>query len=78
MCMEAILGISLCSYPYLKPAKMLCLSYYCLCLLFNKFGEAGRTGSARKQREWGVEEGGMGEGLGQGGGNGLNNVCTFE
>jgi hypothetical protein len=37
--MEAMLGISLYSYPYLKPAKMLCLSYDCLCLLFNKIGE---------------------------------------
>jgi hypothetical protein len=27
---------------------MLCLSYYCLCLLFNKIGEKGRTGSAWK------------------------------
>jgi hypothetical protein len=39
MCMEAMLGISLYSYPYLKLAKMLYLSYYCLCLLFNKIGE---------------------------------------
>jgi hypothetical protein len=36
--MEAMLGISLCSYLYLKLAKMLCLSYY----LFNKIGEEGR------------------------------------
>jgi hypothetical protein len=27
-CMEAMLGISLSSYLYLKLAKMLCLSYY--------------------------------------------------
>jgi hypothetical protein len=27
--MEAMLGISLYSYPYLKLAKPLCLSYYC-------------------------------------------------
>jgi hypothetical protein len=46
MCMKAMLGISLCSYPYLKLAKTLCLS--CLCLLFNKIGEEGRTGSAWK------------------------------
>jgi hypothetical protein len=38
MCKEAMLGISLYSYLYLKLAKMLCLSYYCLCLLFNKIG----------------------------------------
>jgi hypothetical protein len=49
MCMEAMLGISLYSYPYLKPGKMLCLFYYCLCLLFNKIGEEGRTGSAWEQ-----------------------------
>jgi hypothetical protein len=36
LCMEAMLGISLYSYPYLKLAKPLCLSYYLLCLLFNK------------------------------------------
>jgi hypothetical protein len=47
-CMEAMLGISLYSYPDLKLAKMLCLSCYCLCLLFNKIGEEGRTGSAWK------------------------------
>jgi hypothetical protein len=42
--MEAMLEISLYSYPYLKLAKTLCLSYHCLCLLFNKIGEEGRTG----------------------------------
>jgi hypothetical protein len=31
LCMEAMQGICLYSYPYLKLAKMLCLSYYCLC-----------------------------------------------
>jgi hypothetical protein len=55
MCMEAMLGISLYSYPvclmytlsvYLNLAKTPCLSYYFLCLLFNKIGEEGRTGSA--------------------------------
>jgi hypothetical protein len=50
MCMEAMLGISLYSYLYLKVAKMLCFSYYLLCFLFNKIGEEGRTGSALK---WG-------------------------
>jgi hypothetical protein len=49
MCMEAILGISLYTYPYLKLARTLCLSYYWLCLLFNKIGEEGRTGSAWKR-----------------------------
>jgi hypothetical protein len=47
--MKAMPGISLYSYPYLKLAKMPCLSYYCLCLLFNKIGEEGRTGSAWKR-----------------------------
>jgi hypothetical protein len=36
MWMEAMLGISLYSYLYLQLAKMLCLSYYLLCFLFNK------------------------------------------
>jgi hypothetical protein len=27
-CMEAMPGISLCSYPHPKLAKMICLSYY--------------------------------------------------
>jgi hypothetical protein len=48
MYMEAMLGISLYSYLHLKLAKMLCLSYYPLCFLFNKIGEEDRTGSARK------------------------------
>jgi hypothetical protein len=48
MCMEAMLGISLYSYLYLILAKMLCLSYYYLCLLFNEIGEDGRTDSAWK------------------------------
>jgi hypothetical protein len=72
--MEAMLGISLYSYPYLKLAKMVHLSYYCLCLLFNKIGEKGRTGSSWKRGEW-EEEGGdrvAGER------NGPNNVCTYE
>jgi hypothetical protein len=38
-CMETMLGISLYSYLYLKLAKMLRLSYYLLCFLFNKIGE---------------------------------------
>jgi hypothetical protein len=59
VCMEAMLGISLDSYPYLKLTKMLCFSYYCLCLLFNRIGEEGRTGSAWEQ--------GRGRVVGQGG-----------
>jgi hypothetical protein len=50
MCMEAMLGISLYRYLYLKLAKKICLSYYLLCFLFNKIREEGGTGSARK---WG-------------------------
>jgi hypothetical protein len=49
--MEAMLGISLYSYLHLKLAKMLCLSYYLLCFLFNKITEEeGGTGFAWK---WG-------------------------
>jgi hypothetical protein len=45
--MEGMLGSSLYSYLYLKLVKMLCLSYYPLCFLFNKIGEQEvRTGSA--------------------------------
>jgi hypothetical protein len=51
MCMEAMLGICLHSYLYLKLAKTLCLSYYLLCLLYNKIREKeSRTGSAQKWR----------------------------
>jgi hypothetical protein len=57
--MEVMLGISLYSYSYLKLAKTLCLSYYCLCHLFNKVGEEGRTGSAWKPDGW-REKGGRG------------------
>jgi hypothetical protein len=48
-CMEAMLGISLHSYLYLRLAKMLCFSYYRLCFLFDKTVEQeGRTGFAWK------------------------------
>jgi hypothetical protein len=58
MCMEATQGISLCSYPYLKLAKLPCFSYYILCFFFNKIREQeGGTGSAQR-RGWGVEGGG--------------------
>jgi hypothetical protein len=52
LCMEAMLGISLYSCPYLKLAKMLHLLYYCLCLLFNKIREECRTGSSWKWGRW--------------------------
>jgi hypothetical protein len=34
------------------------LSYYCLCILFNKIGDKGRTSSAWKRGGLGGEEGG--------------------
>jgi hypothetical protein len=50
-CMDATLGISLYSYLYIKLAKMLCLSYYLLCFLFNKIREQeGLADSAQKYR----------------------------
>jgi hypothetical protein len=50
MCMEAMLGISLYSYLYLKLAKTLCLSYFLLCFLFNKIREEeGRRDSSQKR-----------------------------
>jgi hypothetical protein len=65
MCMEAMLGISVYTHLYLKFAKMLCLSYYFLCFLFNKIGEESRKGSAWKRGwGWGVREKGS---RGQGG-----------
>jgi hypothetical protein len=72
--MEAMLRISLCSYFYLKLAKMLCLYYYLLCFLFNKIGEEGRTGSA------GSDGGGLERQRGEraGGRDGPNNVYTYE
>jgi hypothetical protein len=39
---------------------MVYLSYYCLCLFFNKSGEKGRTGSAWKQGGLGGGKGGSG------------------
>jgi hypothetical protein len=53
---------------------MLGLSYYCLCLLFKKIGEKGRTCFAWKCA--GVRE--IRRGLGAGGRNGSNNVWTCE
>jgi hypothetical protein len=63
-CMEAMLGISLYRYLYLKLAKILCLSCYLPCFLFNKIGdEEVGTGFVKKQ------VGGKGEG-------GPNNIYT--
>jgi hypothetical protein len=53
ICMETMLRISLCSYLYLKVAKMLCLSYNLSCFLFNKIGKEGRIGSTWKRGGWG-------------------------
>jgi hypothetical protein len=72
--MEVRLRISLYSSLYLKLAKILCLSYYLLCFLFNKIREEGRIGSAWKQGGWSGEGGGEGAG----GRDGPNNVCTYE
>jgi hypothetical protein len=58
MCMEAMVGISLDSYLYLKLANMLCLSYYLLCFLFNKIGEEGKIDSSWRREE--VGKGGKG------------------
>jgi hypothetical protein len=58
--MEAMLGISLFSYPYLKLPKMLCLSYYCLCFLFNEIRDKGQNrfclegrSMGERGRKWG-------------------------
>jgi hypothetical protein len=55
MCIEAMLGISLYNYPYLKLAKTLCLSYYCIHLLFNKIRKEGRTKLEKRGRGRGRE-----------------------
>jgi hypothetical protein len=53
---------------------MLCLSYYCLCLLFNTIGEKGRTGSVWKRGGWGQR----GREYWAGGRNDPPYVCTYE
>jgi hypothetical protein len=76
--MEAKLGISLYSYLYLRLAKMLCLSYYLLCFLFNKIGkQEGRTGSAWKRGAVGSYSGGR-KRIRGGKRGGPNNVYTCE
>jgi hypothetical protein len=72
MCMEAMLKISLYNSPYLKLAKMLCPSYYFLCLVFIKIREEGRkvlpgNEEGGEEKEW---EGCRGE-------TSPNNVCTY-
>jgi hypothetical protein len=62
MCTKTMLGISLYSYRYVKLAKMLYLSYYCLYRLFNKIGEQVLPGS----EEGSGERDRVGEGVGDG------------
>jgi hypothetical protein len=63
--MEITQGNSLCSYLYLKLAKMPCFSFYVLWFFFYKIKEQeGRTGSARVG--WGVDTSGSGEVPGRG------------
>jgi hypothetical protein len=70
--MEAMPGIPLYSYLYLKGTTTLCLCYYLLGYLFNKIGEQeGGIGSAWKRGEWG------GKGM-AGGRDGPNNVYIYE
>jgi hypothetical protein len=48
--MDEMLGISLHSLLYLKLGKILCLSYYLLCFLFNKIRE--QEGGTRSAQNW--------------------------
>jgi hypothetical protein len=73
MCMEAMLGISLYSYLYLKLAKTLSLSYYHYVFSSTKLEKMV------EQVLPGSEEGGeRRKGWGTGGRDGPNNVCTYE
>jgi hypothetical protein len=65
MCIEAMLGISLYSYLYLKLAKMLCLSYYVFSS--TKLEKRAKENLPGSKGAWGI-----------GGRNGPNNVCTYE
>jgi hypothetical protein len=67
-----MLGISLYSYLYLKLAKMLCLSYYCLLFYSSTKLERraeqilpGSEGSRGKREETGRRDG-------------PKNICTYE
>jgi hypothetical protein len=74
MCKEAMLGISLYSFLYLKNDT----SYYLLCFLFSKIGEQeGRTGSSWKGEGVG-QLGGKGEKRESWGKGGPNNIYTYE
>jgi hypothetical protein len=73
MCMEAMLGISLYSYPYLKLAKTICLciiAYVFSSTKLEKWPEQALPGRRRV--------GGRKVGLGTEGRSGPNNVHTYE
>jgi hypothetical protein len=74
LCMEAMLGISLCSFSYLKLAKMLCLI---LSLMFS-LQQNWRRGQNRVCLERSEEEGVVKRGAGTEGRGGPNNVYTYE
>jgi hypothetical protein len=58
MCMEAMLGISLYSYPHLKLAKTLSLSYYCfMSFLQHNWGRGQNKFCLEERGLWGEEEG---------------------
>jgi hypothetical protein len=54
MCMEAMLGISLYSYLYLKLAKKLCFSYYLLCFSSTKLEKKRAEQDLPGSKWWGV------------------------
>jgi hypothetical protein len=56
-CMEAMLGISLYSYPYPILAKIVCLSYYLLCFLLKNIREEDGIESSWKWGGWGCGRG---------------------
>jgi hypothetical protein len=68
-CLEAMLGISLYSYLYLKLAKLLCLSYY----LFSSTKSETKRAEQVLPRSWVG-----GEGVGLGWGSGPNNAYTCK
>jgi hypothetical protein len=68
ICMETTQENSLCSYLYLKLAKMPWFSYYLLWCFFSKIREQeGRTGSALRGRGVGTDGKGRWMGMGIGG-----------
>jgi hypothetical protein len=74
MCMEAMLGISLYSYLYIKVAKMLCLLFFISYVFSSKKSANKRTEQVLPRNG---EAGGWGDG-GQEGERWLNNVYTFK